>query len=74
MKTFKQMGELDLNTIMVVDSLNLGFRWKHKKAQTFADDYINTVESLKRSYKAGKVIIACDEGKSSYRTKNFSRI
>ena len=31
------------------------------------DDYIRVVESLKRSYKAGKVIIACDKGSSSYR-------
>lgn len=31
------------------------------------DDYLQTVESLRRSYKAAKVIITCDQGSSSYR-------
>jgi len=52
---------------MIVDCLNLGFRWKHSKATSFLDEYQNTVESLKRSYKASKVILACDSGSSSFR-------
>ena len=31
------------------------------------DDYLRTVDSLRKSYKAGKVIITCDQGSSSYR-------
>lgn len=53
--------------IMIVDALNLAFRYKHSGAITFSDDYINTVNSLATSYKAGKIIIACDSGSSSYR-------
>lgn len=71
MKTFKQSTSLDPKTIMVVDALNLGFRWKHSKAKTFAEEYIATVDSLRRSYKAEKVIITCDSGKSSYRKNIF---
>jgi len=54
-----------------VDSINLAFRWKHSGAKEFKDQFINTVESLKKSYKANKVIIACDEGTSSYRKEIF---
>lgn len=65
--SFKEMNTLDPNTIMVVDALNLAFRWKHSGAKEFVEDYMRTVESLRKSYKAEKVIIACDHGSSSYR-------
>lgn len=65
--SFKEMNILDPNTIMVVDALNLAFRWKHSGAKEFVEDYMRTVESLRKSYKAEKVIIACDQGSSSYR-------
>jgi 5'-3' exonuclease len=65
-KTFKQVTTSS-DTLLVVDAINLGFRWKHSGAVEFCDDYIKTVESLKRSYKASHVIIACDRGASSYR-------
>jgi 5'-3' exonuclease len=68
---FSDATKLNPNTIMVVDSLNLAFRWKHSGAKEFKDQFINTVESLRKSYKAGKVIIACDEGSSSYRKEIF---
>lgn len=42
-------------------------RWKHSGAKDFVEDYIAVVKSLQKSYKAGHVIIACDEGSSSYR-------
>lgn len=71
MKTFKQTIELDPNTIMIVDALNLAFRWKHSGATKFLEDYMHTVESLRKSYKAEKVIIACDSGSSSYRKEIF---
>ena len=66
MKTFKEITQED-NVLMIVDALNLAFRYKHSGALEFVDDYIKTVESLKRSYKAKDVIIACDKGSSSYR-------
>ncbi len=65
-KTFKQLNETT-NTVLVVDALNLAFRYKHSGAQDFAEDYLRTVDSLKKSYKASHVIIACDQGSSSYR-------
>jgi DNA polymerase-1 len=65
-KTFQQVTGAN-GTLLVVDAINLGFRWKHAGSTDFCDDYIKTVESLKRSYKASHVIIACDRGASSYR-------
>ena len=65
-KTFQQVTESE-NTLMIVDSLNLAFRYKHSGATDFAEDYLRTVNSLKKSYKAKYVVIAGDQGSSSYR-------
>ena len=67
MSNFKQMTELDQHSLMIVDSLNLAFRYKHARSTEFVDDYIRTVKSLQHSYKCGKVIIAGDSGSSTYR-------
>jgi 5'-3' exonuclease len=66
MKSFKEINS-DTNTLLVIDSLNLAFRYKHSGATDFAEDYLRTVNSLKKSYKASHVIMACDQGSSSYR-------
>jgi 5'-3' exonuclease len=69
-KTFKIMTSNE-NTLLVVDALNLAFRYLHSGAVDFVDDYIGVVDSLKRSYKSSHVIIACDKGSSSYRKSIF---
>lgn len=66
MKSFTKITEQE-NTLLVVDSLNLAFRYKHSGALDFAEDYLRTVNSLKKSYRASHVIMACDQGSSSYR-------
>ena len=66
-KTFKQMNTSDENSLMIVDSLNLAFRYKHSGAVGFCNDYMSTVDSLNKSYKDNKLIIAGDMGSSSYR-------
>jgi len=66
-KTFQQMTTSDGNSLMIVDSLNLAFRYKHSGAVDFATDYMRTVDSLRKSYKSTKLIIAGDMGSSSYR-------
>lgn len=65
-KTFSSISDSE-NTLLVVDALNLAFRWKHSGATDFAEDYLRTVQSLKKSYKANWVVIAADWGSSSYR-------
>jgi 5'-3' exonuclease len=65
--TFNKLTETHEDTILVVDSFNLAFRYLHSGKLSFLEEYIATVESLKKSYKAAKVIMACDSGSSSYR-------
>jgi DNA polymerase-1 len=66
MKSFQEITKAN-NTLLIVDSLNLAFRYKHSGATDFAEDYLRTVNSLKKSYKASHVIMACDQGSSSFR-------
>lgn len=66
-KSFREVSELYPDSLMIVDSLNLAFRYKHARSTDFVEDYTKTVKSLQQSYKCGKVIIAGDKGSSSYR-------
>ena len=52
---------------LIVDALNLAFRWKHQGRTDFRDDYAATVASLANSYNCARVIITADWGSSSYR-------
>lgn len=55
------------NNLMVVDAMNLAFRWKHQGRLDFKEEYLRTVESLARSYDCSKIVIAADFGSSTYR-------
>jgi DNA polymerase-1 len=57
--------------LMIVDCMNLAFRWKHSGSTKFVDDYLNTVYSLAKSYEAGTIIAAADWGGSSYRKELY---
>lgn len=57
--------------LMIVDTMNLAFRWKHMGMTKFADDYLNTVLSLASSYASGTVIAAADWGGSTYRKEIY---
>lgn len=73
----KGIFELDMaqepkgNNLLVVDSLNLAFRYKHKRQRDFSADYVRTVESFAKSYDCGTVIITADKGQSSYRKEIY---
>lgn len=78
-KIFTQLNEKtgDSSVILVVDALNLAFRYKPRvktkgdpipEQKPFTLEYIGVVESLARSYDAGKIIILCDGG-YDYRLK-----
>lgn len=53
--------------VMIVDTMNLAFRWKHAGQTRFSHDYLSTVLSLAASYDAGTIIAAADWGGSSWR-------
>jgi len=52
--------------LLIVDGLNIAFRWKHQGVLDFKYEYARTVESLAKSYNAGTIIVLADGG-SSYR-------
>lgn len=57
----------DENSTLVVDALNLAFRWKHQGRTDFRYDYQSTVKSLAKSYDCKNIIVTADWGSSSYR-------
>ncbi len=61
----------DTKTTLIVDALNLAFRWKHQGKTDFRYDYQKTVQSLASSYGCNEVIIAADWGSSSYRKELY---
>ena len=69
--TFSSLGNpAPVGNLLIVDSLNIAFRWKHQGVTDFKHDYVRTVESLAKSYNAGTIVIAADGG-SSYRKDIF---
>jgi len=52
---------------LIVDSLNLAFRWKHRGDTDFRYKYQQTVQSLAKSYNCDRIIITADLGASSFR-------
>jgi len=61
-----QLGEK--NNLIIIDGNNLAYRWIQRKNYShFEEDYIRTIESLGNSYKANKIIVCFDFGKSYYR-------
>ena len=57
----------DTNSTLVVDALNLAFRWKHQGRNDFRYEYQSTVKSLAKSYDCRDIIITADWGSSTYR-------
>ena len=57
----------EANATLIVDALNLAFRWKHQGRTDFRYDYQSTVKSLAKSYDCKRVIICSDWGSSTYR-------
>ena len=65
--SFSSLGDpAPIGNLLIVDGLNIAFRWKHQGVLDFKYDYARTVESLAKSYNAGTIIITADGG-SSYR-------
>ena len=64
---FTSLGESIPNgNLLIVDGLNLAFRWKHQKKEFFKGEYVRTVQSLAKSYDCGEIVILGDGG-SDYR-------
>ena len=64
---FTEAGVQEHNdNLLIVDGLNVAFRWRYKKVPYYTNDYVRTVESLAKSYNCGNIIVLADGG-STYR-------
>lgn len=55
------------DNLLVVDGLNLAFRWKHASGEVNMESFLSTIESFAKSYEAGTIIILTDFKRSKYR-------
>lgn len=55
----------------MLDSLNYCFRFKHAKEFNFSSKWVSDILSLARSYDAGTIVVAADQGGSTYRKSIF---
>ena len=69
-----KFNERILDGVLIVDALNLAFRWKHQGRTDFRNQYVETVKSLANSYNCGTILITADWGSSSYRKADITRI
>lgn len=57
--------------VLIVDAMNLAFRWKHSGDTDFHGSFVSTIQSLAKSYQCGQIIVAADMKGSSYRREIF---
>ena len=56
------------NNLILIDGNNLAFRWLNRKNHSdYYDEYIRTIKSLAKSYRASRIICCYDFGHSYYR-------
>jgi 5'-3' exonuclease len=66
---FSNLGnQVQNGNLLIVDGLNVAFRWKHSKQLEYKHDYVRTVESLAKSYDCGNIVVLADGG-STYRKR-----
>jgi len=56
---------------LIVDVLNLAFRWKHQGRSDFRYEFEHTANSLANSYQCDRIIFAADQGSSTYRKEIY---
>jgi 5'-3' exonuclease len=68
---FKFSDQMEYTGTLIVDALNLCFRWKHQGRSDFRYEFEHTVNSLANSYKCGQILITADWGSSAYRKEIY---
>ena len=64
---FSEVGiQKDNENVLIVDGLNVAFRYRYAKTPYYTNQYVQTVESLAKSYNCGNIIVLADGG-SVYR-------
>lgn len=66
-KSFKDMMKRSAGNIMIIDGMNLSFRWKHAGVFDFKEQFYSTAISLATSYNCGTILVTADRYSSRYR-------
>ena len=64
-------AEIKPENLLIVDSMNVSFRFLHTNNLQFGEELLNTMLSLAKSYDAGTIIALADQGGSTYRKEVF---
>jgi len=64
-----EFDDIEQNNLLIVDSLNYAFKYKHKGTKGFAASMVRDIASFGSSYKAKDIIVLGDGG--SYYRKNL---
>jgi len=72
LQSWNDLAELDEyvpeNNLLLIDGNNLAYRFLNRQNHdNYGEEYIRTVKSLGKSYKAKRIIVCFDFGKSYYR-------
>jgi 5'-3' exonuclease len=65
--TFNFKDRMRRDGTLIVDVLNLCFRWKHQGRSDYRYEFESTVNSIANSYQCGNIILTADWGSSAYR-------
>jgi 5'-3' exonuclease len=60
--SFNDMMNPPQKNLVIIDGLNLAFRFKRANKTSFAAEYVSTVQSFGKSYKAKDIIVLGDAG------------
>lgn len=76
LQSWDDLADLDnyekQNNLLLIDGNNMAYRWMNRRNyNSFGTDYVDTVKSLGKSYKAARIIVAFDFGKSYYRLEEL---
>lgn len=71
-QTWNDLASLEVSSnasnLLIIDGNNLAYRWVGRNNYNdYAEEYINTIRSLAKSYNASKIVCCFDFGKSYYR-------
>ena len=59
------------NNLLIVDGMNLSFRFKHRGLTEFATDYLKTINSFAKSYSCKDIVCLTDFKGSKYRKELY---
>lgn len=67
----EEFKEVDRTNLMLVDCMNLAFRYKRRGDSDFAANFLSTIDSLGKSYAARTIVLLADWKYSKFRKEKY---